>query len=73
MSEQKIRVTKDMTIGEIRSLGPAANEIMDSIFGEGCFGCPNSKTKTLEFGATVHGKDPDQVVRALNEKLNGDK
>lgn len=67
---QKVNVTKDMPIGEIRSLGPVANEIMDSIFGPGCFSCPNSKTKTLEFGATMHGKDPDQVVELLNEKLN---
>lgn len=68
MSE-KIVVTKDWKIGDIRELGPEANAIMDSIFGPGCFGCPNSKTKTLEFGATVHGKDPDLVVERLNEAL----
>ncbi len=65
-----IHVTKDMTIGEIRELDPVANEIMDGIFGPGCFSCPNSKTKTLEFGATMHGKDSDQVVALLNSKLN---
>ncbi|HWI55381.1 MAG TPA: hypothetical protein VNT57_06790 [Desulfobacteria bacterium] len=68
--KEKIRVTKDMTIGEVRALGPVANEVMDGIFGPGCFGCPNSSTKSLEFGATVHGKDPDQVVDELNHKLN---
>jgi len=70
MSSRKINITKDMTIGEIRSLGPAANEIMDGIFGAACFSCPNSRTKTLEFGATVYGKDPDQVVGLLNKRLN---
>lgn len=70
MNDQKVKVTKDMTIGEIRAMGPVANEIMDGIFGEGCFGCANSKTKSLEFGASMHGKDPDQVVELLNEKLN---
>lgn len=70
MKAQKVEVTKDMTIGEIRSLGPAANEIMDSIFGPGCFSCPNSKTKSLEFGASMHGKDPDQVVEQLNKTIN---
>lgn len=67
-----VHVTKYMTIGEIRALGPVANEVMDKVFGPGCFGCPNSKTKTLEFGATVHGKDPDAVVQELNERLNHD-
>lgn len=70
MENQKVKVTKAMTIGEIRALGSEANEIMDQVFGEGCFGCPNSKTKTLEFGATIHGKDPDQVVELLNKKIN---
>lgn len=65
-----IKVTKDMTIGEIRALGPAANEIMDGIFGPGCFSCPNSKTKSLEFGATMHGKNPDEVAALLNNTLN---
>ncbi len=67
---EKINVTKEWKIGEIRALGPEANEVMDGVFGPGCFGCPNSKTKTLEFGATMHGKDPDAVVEKLNEVLN---
>lgn len=70
MKRQKIMISKDMTIGEIRALGPEANEVMDGVFGPGCFSCPHSKTKSLEFGATVHGKDPDEVVELLNKKLN---
>ena len=71
MSEKTI-VTKDWKIGDIRALGPEANEVMDSIFGPGCFGCPNSKTKTVEFGSTIHGKDPDKVVEKLNQVLSKD-
>ena len=67
---EKINITKDWKIGDIRALGPEANEVMDGIFGPGCFGCPNSKTKTLEFGATMHGKDPNAVVEKLNNVLN---
>lgn len=62
-------ITRDWLIGEIRELGPEANKVMDKVFGPGCFGCPNSKTKTIEFGATVHGKDPDAVIKELNEVL----
>ncbi len=63
------KVTKDMTIGEIRSLSPRTNEVMNQIFGPGCFQCPNSKTKTIEFGAQMHGKDVDKVVEDLNRVL----
>lgn len=72
MNKQQVEVTREMTIGEIRSLGQEANEIMDGIFGLGCFSCPNSKTKSLEFGAIMHGKDPDQIVELLNRKFNGE-
>lgn len=69
MMENTERVTRDWTIGAIRELGPEANQVMDKVFGPGCFGCPNSKTKTIEFGATVHGKDVDTVLAELNEVL----
>lgn len=71
MSDRRT-VSKDMTIGEIRALGPKANEIMDEIFGPGCFRCEHSKTKSLEFGATVHGKDPEQVLERLNKEIGMD-
>lgn len=61
------KITRDWTIGEIRDLGEEANKVMDKVFGPGCFGCQNSKTKTIEFGATVHGKDVDAVLKELNE------
>lgn len=64
-------ITRDWTIGEIRDLGEDANKVMDTVFGPGCFGCANSKTKTIEFGATVHGKDVDAVLKELNELHNG--
>lgn len=64
-------ITRDWTIGEIRDLGENANKVMDKVFGPGCFGCPNSKTKTIEFGATMHGKDVDAVLKELNDLHNG--
>lgn len=62
-------ITADWLIGDIRDLGPEANRVMDKVFGPGCFGCANSKTKTIEFGATVHGKDVGTVLKELNEVL----
>jgi hybrid cluster-associated redox disulfide protein len=63
------KITRETPIGEILAQGPKAREVMTKVFGPGCFGCPNSKTKTLEFGATMHGHDPDEVARELNEAL----
>jgi hypothetical protein len=62
-------VTSDWLIGDIRELGTEANQVMDKVFGPGCFGCPNSRTKTIEFGATVHGKDVTTVLKELNQVL----
>ncbi|MDW7675207.1 MAG: DUF1858 domain-containing protein [Bacillota bacterium] len=61
------KVTRHMTIGEIRETCPRADEVLSKFFGPGCFSCPNSKAKTIEFGATMHGKDVDEVVAELNE------
>lgn len=66
------KITRETPIGEILAQGPKAQEVMSKVFGPGCFGCPNSKTKTLEFGATMHGHDPDQVARELNKALTGE-
>lgn len=62
-------ITRDTKIGEILAMGPEVLEVMNKVFGPGCFGCVNSKTKTIEFGATMHGHNPDQVVHDLNEAL----
>lgn len=64
------QITRDTKIGEILAMGPKAQEIMNKVFGPGCFGCVNSKTKTIEFGATIHGQDPEQVIADLNEAVN---
>ena len=63
------KVTRDTKIGEILAMGPEAQQVMNKVFGPGCFGCVNSKTKTLEFGAKMHGHDPEQVAKELNEVL----
>jgi len=63
------KITRETPIGVILAQGSKAQEVMSQVFGPGCFGCPNSKTKTLEFGATMHGHDPEEVARKLNEAL----
>lgn len=68
MSEIK-EVTRDTIIGDIREKVPGGNDVLTKVFGPGCFGCPNSKTKTIEFGCRMHGKDVDAIVSELNENI----
>jgi len=35
--------------------------------GLGCVGCPMAQFETIEMGATVHGMDPDALVKELNK------
>ncbi|KKM12084.1 hypothetical protein SY88_05420 [Clostridiales bacterium PH28_bin88] len=64
-----ITITRDMTIGRIREVCPRADEVLSRFFGPGCFSCPNSRLKSIEFGASVHGQDVDEVVEELNRLM----
>lgn len=61
-----MKITKNMTIGEVLRLDPAAARKLMT-FGMGCVGCPSAQAETLEEAAQVHGIDVDQLVEALNQ------
>lgn len=61
-----MKVTKDMTIGEIIRNNPNAARILMS-FGMGCVGCPSSQAETLEEATMVHGMDLNGLLDALNQ------
>lgn len=60
-----MKITKDMTIGEIVRDYPESIEILMS-FGMGCVGCPASQMETLEEAAMVHGFELNDLLKALN-------
>lgn len=61
-----MKITKDMTIGEIvRNFEGAAETLMS--FGMGCVGCPSAQAETLEEAAIVHGMDINALLEALNK------
>ncbi|MBQ6470047.1 MAG: DUF1858 domain-containing protein [Lachnospiraceae bacterium] len=62
-------VTKDMTIGEILSIGGEAVIPALLQMGMHCIGCPASQAETLEEAALVHGIDPAVVEAQINEAL----
>ncbi len=58
---------KDMNIGEVISMHSGAEKIIEKYFGQGCFTCPGIRVESITFGATMHGVDPEAVVKELNE------
>ena len=63
-------VNKGMTIGEVLGIDRGTAAIMMQ-FGMHCLGCPASQMESLEMACSVHGTDPDELVRLLNEYLAG--
>ncbi|MFU0824499.1 DUF1858 domain-containing protein [Clostridium sp.] len=61
-----MKITKDMTIGEIVRSFPSSVEILMS-FGMGCVGCPSAQAETLEEAAMVHGMNTEKLLEALNQ------
>ncbi|MBE6863312.1 MAG: DUF1858 domain-containing protein [Ruminococcus sp.] len=64
------QITKDTRIGELLQLDTDVSPILLSI-GMHCLGCPASQMETIEEAAAVHGVNVDELVKALNDKVNG--
>ncbi len=66
--EKKDLVTADMLVGEIIQKHPStATFLMDC--GMECIFCPASQMESLAEACAVHGIDADEIVAAINEKL----
>ncbi|MCY6959747.1 MULTISPECIES: DUF1858 domain-containing protein [Clostridium] len=61
-----MKITKDMTIGEIIRMDMSKAEILMN-FGMGCVGCPSAQGETIEEAAMVHGIDLNALLEALNK------
>ena len=66
-----MQVTKDMLIGELLQLDINAAQILMGA-GMHCVGCPSSQMETIEEAALVHGIDPDELVKSINDFLAKD-
>ena len=64
-----IKVTRDMTIGELLSVAPIVAPVLMEV-GMHCLGCPSAQAETLEEAAMVHGIDADLLVEKINAFLN---
>ncbi len=67
MEKTTTRFHKDMNIGEVLSIDSGAEKVIEKYFGQGCFTCPGIRVESIAFGAMMHGADPEQIVKELNE------
>ncbi len=57
-------ITKDMTIGEILRIKPAAAGALMEI-GMHCLGCPSAQGESLEEAAMVHGVNIEDLMSKI--------
>ena len=61
-------VNRKTLIGEIVNQYPETAEVLLGI-GMHCLGCPASQAESLEDACAVHGVDPDELVKEINDFL----
>ncbi len=67
MPTEKRRVDKEMNIGEVLEMYPESREVFQKHFGKGCFNCPASRMESISFGALMHNRDANTIVREINK------
>ena len=60
-----MRITKDMTIGQILVTKPEVAPILMEA-GMHCLGCPSAQGESLEEAAMVHGLDIDSLMEKIS-------
>ena len=65
------QVTKTTMIGDLLRIDENVAPILLNI-GMHCLGCPSSQMETIEEAAMVHGIDPDELVKSINDLLAKD-
>jgi hybrid cluster-associated redox disulfide protein len=66
MNNNKLVITKDMTIAELLKLKPQAGQVLISK-GMHCLGCVVAHGETIEQAVGVHGLDLVELLKEINE------
>ncbi len=59
------KITNDMTFHQVMQMDPEVIKVLGQ-FQLGCVGCMGAMNETLEQGATAHGLDVNELLKALN-------
>lgn len=60
-----MKITKDMKIAEVLKNFPSSKKVFEKHIPE-CLKCGGSPAESIQRGATMHGIDPDMLVKELN-------
>ncbi len=60
-----MKITKDMNIAEVLKGFPSSKKVFEKHIPE-CLKCGGASAESIQRGATMHGIDPDMLVRELN-------
>lgn len=63
-----MQITKETLIGEALQINEGIAPILMSI-GMHCLGCPASQGESIADACMVHGVDPDELVKKINDFL----
>lgn len=59
-------VKKETLIGEILDADPAVAPFFLNM-GMHCLGCPSARMESIEQACMVHGVEPDELIKELND------
>lgn len=65
-----MEITKDTIIGDILDFNADAAAPFFFEMGMHCLGCPSARGESVAEACAVHGVDPEQLVKKLNEAVN---
>ena len=69
MGSEKRKINKEMNIGEVIEMYPQSREVFQRHFGKGCINCPASRMESISFGALMHNRDANTIVKELNAMI----
>ena len=67
MTKQKIKITKDIMIGDLVGNYPELGKVLMEEYGFHCIGCMAAGMETLEEGATVHGMNSKEIKKLVDD------
>ncbi|MBU4264896.1 DUF1858 domain-containing protein [Patescibacteria group bacterium] len=68
---KKVKIKKEMLIGEVVSKYPKLGKVLMEKFGFHCVGCPMAGMESLEDGAKAHGMNEKELKKMTGELNKG--
>ncbi len=65
-----MEITKNTIIGDILDMDSSTAPFFLEM-GMHCLGCPSARGETIEQACMVHGVDADELVKKLNQHIQG--